>query len=202
MWKLRLLHAIWWRIVSFFLFIFLHLSCSSLKKLELTEEICKDFFTLTDWHRRWWRAMRYGGNGGREREASVFVFVMEMNRSLAPCQFFSLPLEPNHTFFPLNSLKIKCYPLILILLLRLDLFTSVATPKWNYDLSCSGWSHCEFRRLVWKTMHHVVLRRTFYFLSALHEEYKSKTSNIHDVFEHTSSSIAEKKTEVVFSYWG
>lgn len=77
--------------------------------------------------------MRYGGNGGRKRKTEHSVFVMEMNWSLTPCQSFPSFGTESHFIFLLDSLKIKCYPLILILLLRLDLFTSVATLKWNHD---------------------------------------------------------------------
>lgn len=142
-------------------FWFVRLSCSGLKKLELTEEICKGFFTPRGWH-GWWRAMRCGGDGGREWEPSARL--CNGNES----KFSSVSIFPflwsQITLFPSDSLKIKCYPLILILLLRLDLFTSVATPKWNYDLARCGWTHRGLQRSVWKTVHHVVLHSTlFYF---------------------------------------
>lgn len=114
-------------------------------------------FAVKDWHRGWW-ALRFWGesaqewergtclcNGNEQKSNSVSECFMEANRTCALPEITS------------NPLKIKCYTLILILLPRLYLFTSLTTPKLNNDLVCTAWIHRGLQILVWEVMLHVRL---------------------------------------------
>lgn len=77
-----------------------------------------------------------------------------------------------------SPLKIKCYTLILILLPRLYLFMSLTTPKWNYDLVCTAWTHTELPRLVWKAMHHVGLYSADFVICSNPQRIRNKRHSV------------------------
>lgn len=77
-----------------------------------------------------------------------------------------------------SPLKIKCYTLILILLPRLYLFTSLTTPKWNYDLVCTAWTHREMQRLVWKAMRRVRLYSADFVICSNPQRIQNKRHSV------------------------
>lgn len=111
-----------------------------------------------------------------------------------------------------SPLKIKCYTLILILLPRLYLFMSLTTPKWNYDLVCTAWTHTELPRLVWKAMHHVGLYSADFVICSNPQRIRNKRHSVFMLYSPATyphqtwvlpREIAEiqKKYSLIFCCW-
>ena len=98
-----------------------------------------------------------------------------------------------------GPLKIKCNTLILILLPRLYLFTSLTTPKWNYVLVCTAWTHWEMQRLVWKAMRRVRLYSADFVICSNPQRVQNKRHSVFMLYMpatypyQTFLNIAERK---------